>query len=58
VFSIKNPFSVGTYLVDGRVVGAWSVREGRVVLDPFESVSKDGERAIERERSALEAFHQ
>ena len=36
VFGIRNPFSVGTYLVDGRVVGAWSVRDGRIVLDPFE----------------------
>ena len=25
VFSTKTPFSVGTYLVDGRVVGAWSL---------------------------------
>ena len=29
VFSTHNPFSVGTVLVDGRVVAAWSVRDGR-----------------------------
>jgi membrane peptidoglycan carboxypeptidase len=28
VFSTRNPFSVGTYLVDGRVAGAWSLRDG------------------------------
>ena len=57
VFSTRNPFSVGTYLVDGRVVGAWSWREGRVQLDPFEEVSSRDRRAIEDEREALEAFH-
>jgi hypothetical protein len=57
VFSSKNPFSVGTYLVDGRVRGAWSVREGRVVLDPFEALTGAETRAVEREREALEAFH-
>ena len=57
VFSVRNPFSVGTYLVDGRVVGAWSVRDGRVVLDPFEDLSAADTREVEREREALEAFH-
>ena len=57
VFSSHNPFSVGTYLVDGRVVGAWSLRDGRVMLDPFEEVSAADAREIEREREALEAFH-
>jgi len=57
VFSTKNPFSVGTYLVDGRVAGAWSLRDGRVVLDPFEELTAADQRAVERERAALEAFH-
>ncbi len=57
VFSSKNPFSVGTYLVDGRVVGAWSVRDGRIVLDPYETLSARDEREVEREREALEVFH-
>ena len=57
VFTTKNPFSVGTVLVDGRVVGAWSVRQGRVVLDAYEEVSARDARAVERERVALEAFH-
>ncbi len=57
VFTSRNPFSVGTYLVDGRVVGAWSVRDGRVVLDPYEKLDGHDEREVEHERSALEAFH-
>ena len=57
VFSTKNPFSVGTYLVDGSVAGAWSLRDGRIVLDPFVEVPTAVQREIEREREALEAFH-
>jgi hypothetical protein len=57
VFSTKNPFSVGTYLVDGVVAGGWSLKDGRIILDPFEQLTARDERAVEREREALEAFH-
>ena len=57
VFSIRNPFSVGTYLVDGTVAGGWSVRDGRIELDPYEALAAKDQRAVEREREALEAFH-
>jgi len=57
VFTSKNPFSVGTLLVDGRVVAAWSVREGRVVVDPYEELARRDRDAVEDERQALEAFH-
>jgi hypothetical protein len=57
VFSSKNPFAVGTYLVDGAVAGAWSVRDGRVELDAFVELSGADRGAVEREREALEAFH-
>lgn len=57
VFTTKNPFSVGTILVDGRVVAAWSVRDGRIEVDPYEPVSAADADAIEAERAALEAFH-
>jgi hypothetical protein len=57
IFHTKNPFSVGTYLVDGRVVGAWSLRDGRIVLDPYEELARRDRDAVEDERAALEAFH-
>ena len=57
VFTTKNPFSVGTVLLDGRVVAAWSVRDGRIELDPYEAVSAHDRDAIEHERAALEVFH-
>ena len=57
VFSTHNPFSVGTVLADGRVVAAWSVRHGRIVVDPFEDLPASVQRAVDTEREALEAFH-
>jgi hypothetical protein len=57
VFSLRNPFSVGVYLVDGAVVGAWSVREGRIALDPYAELAAADRRAVEDEREALEVFH-
>ena len=57
VFSTKNPFSVGVCLVDGRAMGAWSLVDGRIVLDPFEKLSAADARAVETERAALETFH-
>jgi DNA glycosylase AlkZ-like len=56
VFSIRSPFSVGTYLVDGMVAGAWSVTDGRVELDPYERLSAADRQAVEDERAALESF--
>ena len=57
VFTTKNPFSVGTYLVDGRVAGAWSVQEGRIMLDPYVDLTASDRAAVEDQRAALEAFH-
>ncbi len=57
VFSTKNPFSVGTYLVDGSVAGAWSLRDERIELQPYEELRTKDRRAVEAEREALEAFH-
>jgi hypothetical protein len=56
IFSSKNPFSVGTVLVDGRVVAAWSSKEGRIVIEPFEPIAARDRAAVEDERAALEAF--
>jgi hypothetical protein len=57
IFSSRKPFSVGAYLVDGIVAGAWSLRDGRIELDPFTDLPARDRRAVERERDALEAFH-
>jgi len=57
IFNSKNPFSVGTYLVDGAVAGTWSVRDGHVVLDPLVELAPPDRKALEREREALDAFH-
>src|SRR4029078_5322697 len=56
VFSTKNPFSVGTVLVDGRVAAAWSLVKDRLIVDPFVELTAKDQRAVEQEREALEAF--
>ena len=53
IFHVQAPFSFGTVLVDGRVAGAWSYRERRIVVDPYERLPKEAE----EERERLEAFH-
>ncbi len=58
IFSSANPFSVGTYLVDGVVSGSWSLRDDRIVIDPLEELGRRERDAVEDERAALEAFHQ
>ena len=57
VFSTKKPFSVGVALVDGRAVGGWTPRDGRIELELYEELSAKDAKAVEREREALEAFH-
>jgi hypothetical protein len=58
VFHTRNPFSVGTVLVNGSVAAAWTFRDGRIVVDPYEPIAPGAAQEIEMERSALEAFHQ
>jgi hypothetical protein len=57
VFSTKNPFSVGTFLVDGTVAGAWSFQKSRIVLEPYERLTRAMRREVEDERERLQAFH-
>jgi hypothetical protein len=57
ILTSKNPFSVGTYLVDGLVAGTWSLRDGRVVLDELSELDAKTRKVVEQEREALEAFH-
>jgi hypothetical protein len=57
IFSIRNPFSVGTVLVDGRVAATWSLRDDRIAVEMLEEVDRRNRDAIEDERAALEDFH-
>ena len=56
VYHIRNPASVGTVAVDGRIVAGWRFRDGTVVLEPFEELGPKARDAVEEERAALEAF--
>jgi Winged helix DNA-binding domain len=56
VFATKNPFSVGTFLVDGAVAGSWHEERGRVVLDAFEPLTRSVVRDVEEEAGRLETF--
>jgi hypothetical protein len=58
VFSSRNPFSVGVYLRDGRVAGSWSIKDGHVRLDPFESLDRRVQAQVDAEAARLDAFHQ
>jgi hypothetical protein len=57
VFSTKTPQSVATVMVDGRVVGSWRHERGRIVVEPFERLSKADRSALDDEAERLAAFH-
>ena len=56
VFNTRQPFSVGTVLVDGRVAAGWSLRDGVVVVDPFRPLSSTERDSVEEERAGLQGF--
>jgi Winged helix DNA-binding domain len=53
---VKTPHSVSTFLVDGQVAGTWRHEDGKVELEPFESVPRAARRELEDEARRLEAF--
>ena len=55
VFATKNPPSVPTFLVDGRVAGAWRYVDGRVELEPYERLSRPTLRELREEGERLAA---
>lgn len=59
IFNSKNPQSVPTFLIDGRVAGTWrfDAGAGRVRIEPFESIPRGARGELEREAEALAAFH-
>ena len=56
VYHIRNPASVGTVAVDGRIVAGWRFRDGGVAVEWLEAVGPKDRDAVEDERLALEAF--
>ena len=57
VFSIRNPHSVPTFLVDGAVAGAWRFEDGAIRLEPWRRLDRADERALAEEAERLAAFH-
>ncbi|HEX6147783.1 MAG TPA: winged helix DNA-binding domain-containing protein [Acidimicrobiia bacterium] len=56
VFNTKNPQSVGTFLVDGAVAGAWRHEAGKVRLEPFAPLPRPVRRELGQESDRLAAF--
>ena len=57
VFATTRPRSAPTYLVDGRVAGTWTHREGRIVTVPFADPGAAERRAVADEAERLAAWH-
>jgi hypothetical protein len=57
VFSTKTPQSVATFLIDGKVAGAWRYEQGRIELEHFERLDRASHRALREEADRLAAFH-
>ena len=55
VFATKNPPSVPTFLVDGRVAGAWRYDDGHIELEPYERLSRSTLRELREEGERLAA---
>jgi Winged helix DNA-binding domain len=57
VFNTKTPQSVPTFLVDGRVEGAWRWERGAMRLEPFVRLDRATHTALEEEAEALAELH-
>ena len=58
VFTTRNPFSVGTVLVDGAAAGLWRLREGVVEVEALASLPAAVRAEIRDESERLTTFHQ
>ena len=57
IFNVRNPQSERTFLVDGRVAGAWRYDSGRIALEPFGRLPRAARTQLEDEAECLGAFH-
>lgn len=57
VFSVKNPHSVNTFLVDGAVAGTWRYEDGRVVTVELDPLTPGQRRQVQAEAGRVTAFH-
>ena len=57
IFNTKMPQSVGTFLVDGSVAGAWRYEKGRIRPEPFARIDRATRRELDEEAERLAAFH-
>jgi len=53
----KNLDIAPTFLVDGFVAGRWRYERGRVLLEPFEHLSRSVRLELDEEAERLAAFH-
>jgi Winged helix DNA-binding domain len=57
VFSVRNPHSVATFLVDGSVAGSWRHNDGRIELTEFEPLPAGVRLEVQQAAEPLAAFH-
>jgi hypothetical protein len=57
IFNSANPQSERTFLVVGKVAGAWRYVDGRVRLEPFVRFTRSIRAELEEEAERLAAFH-
>ena len=62
VFSTRTPQSVATFLVDGAVAGAWTVKrsakKAELVLEPYDKVPARAAKELQAEGERLVRFHE
>lgn len=57
VFHVRNPHSVNTVLVDGRVVGSWRYDDGRISVEEFEPWSRPVRREVAEEADRMTSLY-
>jgi hypothetical protein len=56
IFNVRMPQSVGTFLVDGAVAGAWRPDGAAIAVEPFVPLSRAQRRDVEAEARRLAEF--